>query len=95
MIAQYMKKGSGLFVEGRLQTRSYVAKDGSKRYVTEVVVENMQFGPRRTQESAQGATDPGRDDQGYSQERPQHDSRDTTAQPEPPKEDEIDVTDMF
>lgn len=42
LINQYCKKGSPLFVEGRLQTRSW-EKDGQKQYKTEVVVENMQF----------------------------------------------------
>lgn len=45
-VHQYMRKGSALFIEGRLQTRSYEAKDGAKRYVTEVVAERTQFGPR-------------------------------------------------
>ena len=34
---QQYRKGNRLFVEGRLQTRSYEAQDGQKRYVTEVV----------------------------------------------------------
>ena len=45
-VHQYMRKGSAMFIEGRLQTRSYDAKDGTKRYVTEVVAERTQFGPR-------------------------------------------------
>jgi single-strand DNA-binding protein len=43
---QYLTKGQELFVEGRLQTREYTAKDGSQRRVTEVVGENMQLGSR-------------------------------------------------
>ncbi len=46
LIHQYMKKGNSMFVEGRLQTRTWDAQDGSKKSRTEVVVENMQFGPR-------------------------------------------------
>lgn len=53
LINQYCGKGSPLYVEGRLQTRNYEAKDGSKRYVTEVVIESMQFGPK-SQKSTQG-----------------------------------------
>ncbi len=46
LIAQYMKKGRGLFVDGRLQTRSWDDKaTNSKKYRTEVIVENFQFGP--------------------------------------------------
>lgn len=41
--AQYMKKGLLMGVAGRIQTRSYEAKDGGKRYVTEVVAEEIRF----------------------------------------------------
>lgn len=37
IIAQYLTKGKKVLVQGRLQTRSWEAKDGSKRYTTEVV----------------------------------------------------------
>lgn len=43
LIAQYMKKGRPLFVEGRIQTRSWDS-DGQKKYRTEIVVDNFQFG---------------------------------------------------
>ncbi len=43
---QYLTKGQELFIEGRLQTREYIAKDGSQRRTTEVVGENMQLGSR-------------------------------------------------
>ena len=38
-----LRKGSQISVEGRLQSRSYDAQDGSKRYVTEVVVNEVEF----------------------------------------------------
>ncbi|MFZ1075228.1 MAG: single-stranded DNA-binding protein [Minisyncoccia bacterium] len=45
VIAQYMKKGRPLFIEGRIQTRSWEGKeDGKKQYRTEIVVDNFQFG---------------------------------------------------
>lgn len=43
LIAQYMKKGRPLFVEGRIQTRSWES-EGQKKYRTEIVVDNFQFG---------------------------------------------------
>ena len=43
IIAQYAKKGSGILVSGRLEQRSYEAKDGSKRSATEIVVEDFNF----------------------------------------------------
>lgn len=46
-VAQYLKKGSSVFVEGRIQTRSWDDKtSGEKKYRTEVVAERVQFGPR-------------------------------------------------
>ena len=45
LIAQYMKKGRPMFVEGRIQTRSWDDKEsGKKQYRTEIVVDNFQFG---------------------------------------------------
>lgn len=46
-IAQYMKKGSSILVEGRLQTRSWDAPDGSKKYRTEIIIDAFQFGPKK------------------------------------------------
>jgi single-strand DNA-binding protein len=45
-ISQYLRKGSLLFVEGRLQTRSWEAQDGQKKYRTEIIVDTFQFGPK-------------------------------------------------
>ena len=39
---EQLKKGSPIFIEGRLQSRSW-EKDGQKHYATEIVVENIQF----------------------------------------------------
>lgn len=44
--SRYLTKGKIVLVEGRIQTRSWQAQDGSKRYRTEIVMENMQMGPR-------------------------------------------------
>ena len=46
-VAQYMKKGSSILVEGRMQTRSWEDKtSGEKKYRTEVVADRTQFGPK-------------------------------------------------
>ena len=42
-ISKFFKKGSMISLDGRVQTRNYDAQDGTKRYVTEVVVENVEF----------------------------------------------------
>lgn len=41
--ANYMKKGSLVGICGRLQTRSYETKDGTRKYVTEVIADEVQF----------------------------------------------------
>ena len=46
VIAQYMKRGSMIFVEGRLQTRNWQDQQGAKHYRTEIVIEQFQFGPK-------------------------------------------------
>jgi len=43
---QYLTKGSPIFVEGRLKTRNWQGQDGVKKYRTEVIVLNLQLGPR-------------------------------------------------
>ena len=40
---QYLKKGSSVYVEGRLQTRKYTDKDGFERYATDIIAETMQM----------------------------------------------------
>lgn len=48
VVGQYMKKGSSILVEGRMQTRSWDdAGTGSKKYRTEVIADRIQFGPKR------------------------------------------------
>lgn len=43
---QYLKKGTLVMVEGRIETRSWNDQAGNKRYRTEIIAENMQLGPR-------------------------------------------------
>ena len=43
LCARYLSKGRKVAVEGSIQVRSYDAQDGSKRYVTEVVADNVEF----------------------------------------------------
>ena len=45
VITQYLKKGNSIFVEGRIANRSWDDKDGTKKYRSEFVLENFQFGP--------------------------------------------------
>lgn len=60
IIAQYMKKGHIIMIEGRLQTRSW-EKDGVKRYTTEIMIETMQMGPK----VAGAKSEPKKEDEDY------------------------------
>lgn len=49
---EYLKKGSKVYIEGRLQTRSWEGQDGVKRYSTEVVARDMQMLDRKGEPGA-------------------------------------------
>lgn len=57
-VSQYLRKGSSVLVEGRMQTRSWDAPDGQKKYRTEIVADRVQFGPRTGGAGSQGAPKP-------------------------------------
>ncbi len=52
-VAKFMRKGSQIMIEGRIQTRSWETKEKTKAYRTEIVAENVQFGtsPKRDDRS--------------------------------------------
>ena len=64
IVGQYLKKGSSVYVEGRLQTRKYTDKDGIERYATDIIAENMQMLGGR-QGMGGGDSYGGGDDMGY------------------------------
>ena len=55
--SRYLSKGRKIAVEGSLQTRSYDAQDGSKRYVTEVIADNVEFCDSRPTDGGRPRTD--------------------------------------
>src|SRR5262252_677064 len=57
IVAQYTRKGSLVFVEGRLQTRSWEGQDGQKRRTTEVVANDVQFMESRSAAAGSMAPD--------------------------------------
>ncbi len=67
VIAQYMKKGRPLFVEGRIQTRSWES-EGQKKYRTEIVVDNFQFGADGGRRDGAAAPSAARDEQSAPKE---------------------------
>jgi single-strand DNA-binding protein len=46
--SQFLKKGSLVLIEGRLQTRSWQDSSGVSKYRTEIIAESMQLGPKMT-----------------------------------------------
>ncbi len=53
---KYIKKGSSLYIEGKIRSRSYEDKDGIKRYITEIIADNMQMlGKRQDDRQAESS----------------------------------------
>lgn len=64
IVNQYADKGSQVYVTGRLQTRKYTASDGSDRYVTEVVAEDVILLSRANGHGEAHPAEPWEEDQG-------------------------------
>jgi single-strand DNA-binding protein len=56
IVGQYLKKGSKIYCEGRLQTRQWENKEGAKMYTTEISVTDMQMLDGRGDGGIQGGT---------------------------------------
>jgi len=82
--AQYLQKGALVYAEGRLETRSWDGQDGVKRYKTEIVLENMQMGPRAGASSS--PTPP--------QQKQDNGPQENTQGPAPSKDDEFKIEDI-
>jgi len=72
-IGRYMKKGSMIFVEGKLQTSSY-EKDGITRYNTDIIASNFQFINSKN-DVAVGGTQPAQNSQAFNQPHPTFDQQ--------------------
>jgi single-strand DNA-binding protein len=55
--SQYLNKGAGVLVDGRLQQRRWETDDGQKRSKVEIVAQNIQFMPKKGQAGAAGEED--------------------------------------
>ncbi len=62
LAGQYLKKGQQVYIEGRLQTRSWDGQDGQKRYRTEIVADSVQFGNKAGGFAPSGAAAGGKTD---------------------------------
>jgi len=72
---EYLSKGRQVYIEGRIQTRSWEDKDGNKRYTTEIIASDVQFLGGRDSATAGGpsAGAPDTGGQGPSPQGPQDD----------------------
>ena len=52
---KYLHKGKQIFIEGKIQTRSYDDRDGNKRYITEIVADQMQMLGRAGEDSGRSS----------------------------------------
>jgi single-strand DNA-binding protein len=82
--SQYLIKGSLVFIEGRIRTRSWKDTTGNQRYRTEIVVQSLQLGPRSANPNKENNQYPG----SKKDEAPQEDI------PVIEEEGEIDVKDI-
>lgn len=90
LIEQYMKKGNPLYIEGRLQTRSWDAQDGQKKYRTEIIVDSFQFGPKGMTTGSSSYTAPASNTSSASNNTKQQDDDVPIEYPE----EEINVEDI-
>ena len=61
-ISQYLLKGSQLAIDGHIQTGSYDAQDGTKRYTTDVMIERFEFVGNKRNSNNNGFDDNGLQD---------------------------------
>lgn len=86
IIGQYTRKGSKLYVEGKLQTRKWTDNNGVDRYTTEIIADSVQLlDSRGDDQSGQQ----GYQQQGYQQQRPQPPRHPQDGNP-PPTQDSFD-----
>jgi single-strand DNA-binding protein len=67
-LQDYLKKGKQIYVEGRLETRSWVDKDGQKKYMTEIIADRIQLLGGRGDGSGGGGRSRGGDDMEHYEE---------------------------
>jgi single-strand DNA-binding protein len=72
---KYLTKGKQIYIEGKIQTRSYDDRDGNKRYITEIVVDQMQMLGRAGDDNSGGGGGGGYQRREQRQERPASNSR--------------------
>ena len=85
VVEKYVKKGSQIYVEGRIRTRSWADQNGNKRYATEIMADTLQLLGRKPEgQGGYGAPQQGGyQAQGYAQPAPQQPQATAYQQPAP------------
>ncbi|MEK7130604.1 MAG: single-stranded DNA-binding protein [Patescibacteria group bacterium] len=83
---QYLKRGSKVYVEGRLQTRSWDDQSGNKKYRTEIILDSMIMLDRKEGGGSYQSSAPSQT------EAPQQETE--TAQPQPPASEEVNIEEI-
>ncbi len=83
IIGQYCRKGSKLYVEGRLETRKWQDRDGQDRYTTEIIINEMQMLDSRS--GGSDSYDAPQQGYGNAPRQNQNAGREAPKQPTPPK----------
>jgi len=81
--SQYLNKGNLVMIEGRLETRSWQDSSGVKKYKTEIIGENVQFGPKNMSSGSQ-----------QPRSKPEKNKEEDIPVIEEDKDEEIDVKDI-
>lgn len=89
---EYLKKGSKVYIEGRLQTRKWQGQDGVERYTTEVVVKDLQMLDGRPQQGQQQQVNPAYT-QGRNAQQPNPRQQQAQQQSQAPAYDPDDFSD--
>ena len=93
IVGEYLKKGSKVYIEGRLQTRKWQGQDGQDRYTTEIIANEMQMLDRRSG----GTADFGGAQDSFSSPQPRQaqPQQSQPAQPQTPQQPSGGVVDDF
>ena len=81
VVEKYVKKGTQLYVEGRIRTRSWDDQNGNKRYTTDIVADTLQLLGRRPENNAQQG--------GYQQPAPQQSYQQPAYAPQQPAQQPV------
>ena len=88
--AEYLRKGSQVYIEGRIQTRKWQGQDGQDRYTTEIVANDMQMLGGRSGGGGGMSQAPPADDDGGARNAPRREPAPAAAPAAPPPADDFD-----